>query len=325
MLIPPRDSARDLDAICVGRVGLDLYARELDTDFAEVTGFDKHVGGSPGLIAIGLAKLGARSAVLSRVSDDMIGRYVISYLDGYGVDTSGIRLDASGTRTSLAITEMRAEHCGVVIYRNDAADLALSVDDIDESQIARTRLLVVSGTALSRDPSRSATMHAISLARRHGASVVLDLDYRAYTWQSLAEAGDVYADAARHASILVGNREEFAVLGIPESASGAAVAEACLGSTTGLVLVKAGGAGSEVFTRDGQAFAQAVFEVDVTKPFGAGDAYAAATLASLAEGRALEESVRRGAAAAAIVVAAASCAEASPNAEELDRFLAARV
>lgn len=316
------DDTKSLDAVCLGRAGLDLYAREHDTDFAEVTGFEKHVGGSPALISIGMAKLGARSALVSRVSDDVIGRFVRQRVSDYGVDARSVALDKTGTRTSLAVTEMRAEGCAVVIYRNQAADLALEPGDVDEAQIAAARTLVISGTALSTEPSRSAARRAIDLAGRHGTFVVLDLDYRAYTWTSAGEAREVYARVARESAIVVGNREEFAVLGIPESAAPGEVAAACLGGRTALVLVKDGGAGSEVFSASGHHFSQGVFDVAVTKPFGAGDAYLSTILAALVAGKSLEEAVQRGAASAAIVVAGNSCADAMPDAQQLEDFLA---
>ena len=316
------DQTRSLDAVCLGRAGMDLYAIEHDTDLADVSGFEKHVGGSPALIAIGMAKLGARSALVSRVSDDVIGRFVRQRVSDFGVDVQSVALDATGTRTSLAVTEMRADGCAVVIYRNAAADLALEPDDVDEAQIAAARTLLVSGTALSAEPSRSAARRAIDAAVRHGTHVVLDLDYRAYTWASTNEARDVYARLAREAAILVGNREEFAVLGIPESATPDEVAAACLGGRTSLVFVKDGDAGSEVFSSNGHHFSQGVFDVAVTKPFGAGDAYLSTILASLVSGQSLEEAVRRGAASAAIVVAGTSCAEAMPDAQQLETFLA---
>lgn len=315
------EASRSLDAVCLGRVGMDLYAREHNTDFADVTGFEKHVGGSPALIAIGMAKLGARSALVSRVSNDVIGQFVRQKLTAYGVDARSVALDNSGTRTSLALTEMRADGCSVVIYRNAAADLALQPHDVDEAQIEAARVLVVSGTALCAEPSRSAAQYAIECALKHDTHVVLDLDYRAYIWASTAEAREVYAHAALQASVVVGNREEFAVLGIPESAAAQDVATFCLSERTEIVLVKDGGAGSEVFTASGQHFSQPVFEVDVTKPFGAGDAFLASILAALFDGVSLGQAVRRGSAAAAIVVAGSSCDDAMPDLGELDTFL----
>ena len=315
------DRARtSLDVVCLGRAGMDLYARERDTAFADVTGFDKHVGGSPANIAVGLARLGARAGIVTKLSEDVVGRYVHGFLGAEGVDVRGASFDASGTRTSLALTEMRAEGCAVVIYRNDAADLALAPEDVDEALVRDAHLLVISGTALSREPSRSAALQAMRMAPR----VVLDLDYRAYTWPSVAEAGSVCAEAASLAWMLVGNREEFAVLGHPERAQGATVAAGCLGDVTRVVAIKAGGEGADLYLTDGTHHRQAIDIVEVVKPFGAGDAWLAAFLAAALDGADLTVCARRGAAAAAIVVAGDACSSSSPTRDELDAFVAAR-
>ena len=315
---------RPLDAVCLGRAGMDLYARERNVEFADVTGFDKHVGGSPANIAVGMTRLGARTALVTKLSEDVVGGYVRRFLDDEGVDTRGVRFDATGTRTSLALTEMRSEGCAVVIYRNDAADLALAPHDVDEALVTDAHLLVVSGTALSREPSRSAARHAMRIAADAGVRVVLDLDYRAYTWPSVEEAGRVCAEAAREAWMLVGNREEFRVLGLPEDVDSDAVAARCLAGATRIVAVKAGGEGATVFTAGGLRHAQPIDAVDVVKPFGAGDAWLAALLVAALEGRSLADCARRGAAAAAIVVAGDACSSSSPTRDELDAFVAAR-
>lgn len=312
------------DAICLGRAGLDLYAVEANTDFNEVSAFNKHVGGSPANIAVGMAKLGSSVGIITRLSDDVVGHYVNHYLESQQVDTEGVSYDQSGTRTSLAITEMRPDNCNVVIYRNDAADLALAPDHIHESYIKSARMLIVSGTALSREPSRSAVDRAITLAVANRVLVVLDLDYRAYTWASMSEAALVYQKAAKSSNLVLGNSEEFEVLGTPKGASPEAIAEACLQDRVHAVFVKAGEFGSTVVCADGQQFSQPIFPVATRKPFGAGDAYCAAICAGLAHGVSLPESVRRGAAAAAIVVAGDSCGDASPTREELDAFLRSR-
>ena len=316
--------ARGLDALCLGRAGMDLYARERNVDFADVTGFDKHVGGSPANVAVGMARLGARAGIVTKLSEDVVGGYVRRFLDDQGVDTRGVRFDGSGTRTSLALTEMRPDGCAVVIYRNDAADLALAPHDVDEGLVTDAHLLVVSGTALCREPSRSAARRAMRVAAEHDVRIVLDLDYRAYTWASVEEAGRVCGEAAMDAWMLVGNREEFAVLGLPEDLDSDAVAARCLAGATRVVAVKAGGEGATVFTAGGLRHVQPIDPVDAVKPFGAGDAWLAALLVGALEGRSLAECARRGAAAAAIVVAGEACSSSSPTRVELDAFIAAR-
>ncbi len=308
-------------AICLGRAGMDLYANELNTDFNQVTQFNKHVGGSPANIAVGMAKLGASVGFIGKVSDDVVGRYVNDYLSSQGVDIAGMQVDSTGTRTSLAITEMKPDNCAVVIYRNNAADLALAAEDINADYIAKSRMLVVSGTALSAEPSRSATLKAIEYAVASDTLVVLDLDYRAYTWQSEQEAAQVYQHAAKHAHLLIGNNEEYEVMGVAANSQISDTAKACLRDNTQCILIKAGSAGSYAFTRDGDHFAQGVFSVNSLKPFGAGDAYAAAICTGLSQGLSLRDCVARGSAAAAIVVSGTSCSEASPTSAQLELFM----
>ncbi len=313
---------RTLDAVCMGRAGLDLYANELNTDFSDVKQFNKHVGGSPANIAVGMSKLGARVGFIGKISDDVVGHYVKDYLASEKVDVSGISLDATGTRTSLALTEMRADNCAVVIYRNNAADLALVKEDVDADYVASARMLIVSGTALSASPSRDAVFAAIDVATANNNLVVLDLDYRAYTWGSLDEAANVYQRAAKAAHLLIGNQEEYEVMGVPAGADLQTTAKACLQGETKTVLIKAGELGSHVFRDNGEHFTQGRFDVDVVKPFGAGDAYAAGICAGLAHDLSIEQCVERGAAAAAIVVAGYSCSSASPDKETLEKFMA---
>lgn len=316
--LPVASEQRDLDAICLGRAGVDLYAREAHTAMADVSGFDKYVGGSPANIAIGMAKLGAKVGFIGAISNDPLGHYVRQTLLREGVNIDGLHTAPEGSRTSLAVTEMRPENCEVVIYRNNAADLSLEAAHIDAGYIARARLLIVSGTALSASPSREAVYAALLAAEQHQTPVLLDLDYRAYSWQSPAEASTCYRLAARFSDIVIGNREEFAVLNESEHGD-AEIAEALL-MRASVVMIKSGAAGSSIFTRSEQ-WQQPIFPVVAKKPFGAGDAYAAAIAAGLLEGRPLKQSVRRGAAAAAMVVAGDSCSAASPTPTALDAFI----
>lgn len=315
--------ARRLDAICLGRAGVDLYAQEQGVAFTDVRGFDRYLGGSPANIAVGMARLGSRVGFVGVVSDDPLGDYVCETLQAEGVETCGIARTTDESRTSLAITEMRPDDCQVVIYRNRAADLALSAEMIDPQYVGQARLLVVSGTALSASPSREAVFAALLAAEEQKTSVLLDLDYRPYSWRSVAEASAVYRAAARFCQGVVGNLEEFAVLGAPVDESEAAIAAHVQRGVTETVFVKAGELGSHVFSPEGN-FQQSIFPVETRKPFGAGDAYAAAVCAGLLAGVPLTESVRRGSAAAAIVVAGHACSDASPTTDELNAFLASR-
>ncbi len=321
-------AGRSLDLLCLGRAGVDLYAQQDNTPLEEVTGFRKSVGGSPANIATALARLGGRAGIVSAVSDDGFGRYVRSFLQANGVNVQGLHTAPPGARNSTAFTEMRADGCQVIIYRQGAADLCLQPTDMDAEQIASSRALLVTGTALSGSPSREATLHAMDLARRAGTVVVLDLDYRPYGWRDTAEAAVYLRVACSMADLVIGNREEFDVLehlqpaarrsGLRDDQHSAAQV---LQGVTQAAVVKDGAKGCRVFLRDGQALGQAVFQVTARKPFGAGDAFAAALLWNLLQGQGWFEALRQGAAAAALNVGRDSCAEAMATAAELAAFL----
>ena len=221
---------------------------------------------------------------------------------------------------------MRAEDCGVVIHRHAAADLALTVTDLDASAVEACELLVLSGTALAAEPSRTAALEAARLAEKGGARVLLDLDYRAYTWPSLEQAREVYGQAVRVADIVIGNEEEIDVLRPVTIAPGddRALVEALHADGVSLVCLKAGAAGSTAWPAHGTPVHQQAFRVDALKPFGAGDAYAAVLASGLLAGESLARTLERAAAAAAIVVASPSCGDASPTLLEIDAFVAER-
>ena len=279
---PSRDT-RALDLLCLGRAGVDLYAQQEGTALDAVASFRKSVGGSAANVATGAARLGLRAGMLSVVSDDGFGRYVRGFLADNGVDVRGVKTDGSGALNSLAITEVRPDDCKVIIYRRDAADLQLRPQDIDAAQLGSARALFVTGTALSASPSREASLHAMTLARSAGTVVVLDMDYRPYGWTSAAQASVYLRVACAMADIVIGNREEFDVLDLQDSTSGAG-AQRLLEGVTRCVVVKDGARGCRILRRGAAAIEQGVFAVRARKPFGAGDAFAAAVARLQASG-----------------------------------------
>ncbi len=316
---------RPIDLICLGRAGVDFYAQQEGVALEDVVSFRKSVGGSPANVATALARLGGRAAILSAVSDDGFGRYVRRFLADNGVDVSGLHTAPAGALNSAAFTEMRPEGCQVIIYRRDAADLHLRPEDIDPTAIARARALLVTGTALSASPSREATLHAMDLARQAGTVVALDLDHRPYGWADLTEACVYLRQACTLADIVIGNREEFDVLEHLMPAAlrdDQASARRVLCGVTQVAIVKDGQRGCLVLQRDGSVLRQGVYPVQARKPFGAGDAFAGATLWALFDGRSWAEATRCGAAAAALNVSGDACAEAMPTRAELLDFMA---
>lgn len=306
--------------VVLGRVGMDLYADPVATRVEDAGRFYATIGGSAGNIAVALVRQGAGAALLTRVSDDAVGRFCIAQLAGFGVNTAHVHLTGGTVRTSLAVTETRAEECQVVLYRNDAADFALTPEDVNGIDFGLTAALVVTGTALAAEPSRAATLHALARARAAGVMTILDVDYRAYSWTSRHEAELICAKVAADVDAVVGNDDEFALLA-GDYAQGATFARALARNSAAFTIYKRGPEGSVTYTRD-NSFRTGVFAVDALKPMGAGDGFLGGLLAALSRGADLETAVLRGSATAAIIVAGIGCAPASPDTDAVDQFIA---
>jgi 5-dehydro-2-deoxygluconokinase len=307
--------------LVIGRAGMDLMPDPPGSAIETAARFVPALGGSAANIAVALARQRCKAALLSCVSDDPVGRFCLAELDRYGVDRRHVRLAGGEARTSLALSESRVEGHRTVIYRNVAADFAMTAEDVEAVDYGDFSGLVVTGTALAADPSRGATLRALALARDVGLPAVLDIDYRPYSWPSQAEAARVSAEAAALCDIVVGNDVEFGVLA-GDPARGPDHARALAASGAAVVVYKMGEAGALTFA-EGREVRTGIFPTTPLKPTGAGDAFLGAFLAALARGGGIGDALARGSAAAAIVVGRVGCAPAMPDADDLDRFLAA--
>jgi len=308
--------------LVLGRAGMDLYADPPGIRIEEAGSFAAHLGGSAANIAVALVRQGAAADLLSRVSDDAVGRFCLAQLDQYGVGREHVRPVGGELRTSLAVVETRAPDCQSIIYRNGAADFALTDEDIATVDFARYGAVVITGTALAHEGSRQATLVALDRARAAGVATVMDIDYRPYSWRSWDEAGTVNLKAARRCDILVGNDLEFDLLAGRKGA-GLECARELASQSAAIAVYKMGDRGAVTLAR-GDEFRTGIYRTEALKPTGAGDAFMGGFLASLAQGSTLRAAVLRGSATAAIVVARVGCAPAMPTTGELDAFLAAQ-
>src|SRR5918912_986860 len=152
-------SDREFDLIAIGRACMDLNAVEYNCPMEETMTFKKYVGGSPANIAIGSSKLGLKAGFIGKISDDQHGRFIEQYMRGVGIDTSNMVVDKEGHKTGLAFTEIKSpEECSILMYRQDVADLYLAPEEVNEEYIKQSKILLVSGTALSKSPSREAVL-----------------------------------------------------------------------------------------------------------------------------------------------------------------------
>lgn len=304
----------------IGRAGMDLYPEPVGAKIEDAERFRTDVGGSAGNIAVALARLGSDAALVSPLADDPIGRFTRKTLHRYGVDTALCRAVGGDCRNTLALAETRPEDCEVVIYRNGAADFELSLDDVAAIDFAGLGALIATGTALAREPSRSAVLAAFRESRAAGTPAIIDMDYRPYSWGSPDEARRVYAEAIDTCDIVIGNDEEFAMAAGNHDRGRELAREI---AARGAVAVYKMGRKGSVTHAAGATIETGVFAVEARKPFGAGDAFMGGLMASVAGGRDLSEALERGAAAAAMVVSRDGCASSMPDPVALDEFIAA--
>jgi 5-dehydro-2-deoxygluconokinase len=306
--------------LVIGRAGLDLYADPPGTRLEDALQFTAALGGSSANIAAGLCRMGCDAALVTCVSDDAVGRYCLKQLDDYGIDRRFVRSVAGEARNSLAVVETRLENTQSVIYRNNAADFAMTMQDVEALPYAGFSALITTGTVLAAEPSRSATFHAFERANAVGLPVIFDVDYRPYTWASAQEASDVYSRAAALCDIVIGNDVEFDFMAGTEG-QGLGKARSLIDEGAQIVIYKMGELGAITITPEGET-RTGIYETQALKPTGAGDSFMAGFLASLADGQSVEEAVRQGSAAAALVVSRVGCAPAMPTPQDVSDFMA---
>jgi len=304
--------------LVIGRAGVDIYPDPPGTKTELASKFVTHLGGSSANIAVALTKLGGRCKLLTSVSDDALGRFVLNQLKNYNVDTTLVKSTKGEARISFAIVESRIEDHQSIIYRHGAADLQMNKRHIEKVDFTNFSCLIFTGTCLAAEPSRSAVFLAIEKAKYANIPIILDIDYRPYTWVSSEEASEVYLKAAKLSNILIGNDDEFGILSIDYN-KGLYMAKE-LSKVVSIVIYKKGENGSITFF-DNKEIAKGIFQVKPLKPTGAGDAFMGAFVGALLHNKSVEESVECGSASAAIVVTKVGCAPAMPLQNEIEDFM----
>ncbi len=307
--------------LVVGRAGMDFYPQPPGTKTEDATEFFAALGGSSANICVALVKQGCNASLVTRVSDDAIGRFCLKQLDNYGVTRDFVTTVGGEARNSLAVSESRVQEHETVIYRNGAADFEMTGDDFNNVDFESYSALITTGTVLAAEPSRSAAFEAFASAKAAGLPLIFDVDYRPYSWGSAEEAATTYSKAGEMCDVIIGNDVEFGFMA-GHYDRGLEKARALAKSTASIVVYKMGEKGAVTITPD-EEFATGIYPVTALKPVGAGDSFMGGFIASLANGYGLKEAVLRGSASASIVVTKVGCAPAMPTAAELDTFLQA--
>jgi 5-dehydro-2-deoxygluconokinase len=305
--------------IIVGRVGMDVVADPPGTRTEDMQTAIVAMGGSSANIAAGIVKLGGHADLVTRVSDDSIGRYCTNQLKHYGVGSQYVRPVGGEARNSLAVYESTIEDHQTVIYRNGAADFALSDEDVEAVDYSAYGALITAGTVFAAEPSRSATFRAFELAKQAGLPIIFDVDYRPYSWPSREVASDVLSRAGALSDVIAGNDVEFGFMA-GDYDKGLDKARELARQSAAITVYKMGEKGAITFANSDEV-RTGIYPVDALKPEGAGDSFMAGFMASLAGGHTMEQAILRGSACASITVSKPACAPAMPTTDDLDAFL----
>ncbi|MEM5468471.1 bifunctional 5-dehydro-2-deoxygluconokinase/5-dehydro-2-deoxyphosphogluconate aldolase [Celeribacter marinus] len=331
----------DIDVITIGRAGVDLYGTQVGGRLEDMGSFDKYIGGSPTNIACGTSRLGLKTALISRVGDEHMGRFIREQLAREGVCTDGVVTDPDRL-TALVILGIRDEdQFPLIFYREDCADMALCEDDIDPAFITRARAVVVTGTHLSNPKTAAAVIKALKIAREHGIRTALDIDYRPNLW-GVAGHGDgesrfVESQAVtdkllstlHYFDLIVGTEEEFHIAG--GSTDTLAALRAVREQSSATLVCKRGALGASAFegaipdSLDGGQTGQG-FPIEVFNVLGAGDGFFSGLLKGWMEAETLDAvswptALKYANACGAFAVSRHGCTPAYPSVEELEFFL----
>jgi 5-dehydro-2-deoxygluconokinase len=335
MPLPP--DQRPLDFVALGRAAVDLYGEQVGGRLEDMSSFAKYLGGCPANISVGAARLGLRPAMLARVGDEHMGRFVRETLHAEGVDVSHVRTDPHRL-TALVLLGIRDQSTfPLIFYRENCADMAVSSEDFDADFVASARALLVTGTHFSTQHVDRTSRHAIAFARAAGTKVVLDIDYRPVLWgltgHGLGEERFIASDkVSEHlqriaplCDLIVGTEEEIHIAG---GSTDTFVALRRLRAVTKATLVvKRGGHGCTIFTGDiPGTFSEAIdcpgFKVEVFNVLGAGDGFMAGLMRGWLRGEDWQTAATYANACGALVVSRHGCAPAMPSWAEMESLLA---
>ena len=327
---------KHLDVICLGRAAVDLYGDQVGGRLEDMQSFAKYLGGSSANLAAGLARLGTKSSMLTRVGNEHMGRFVREALAHEGVDVSHVVTDPDRLTALVILGIADKNSFPHIFYRENCADMGVHVDDFDDDYIASSRALSITGTHLSTEQTFDVVSKAIELAKANDTRVVLDIDYRPVLWGLVAAGGgeerfvesDIVTKRIQSQlgdiDLLIGTEEEIAIAG--GSSDVLTALRAIRGKTTATIVLKRGPLGCSIYeghipdTLDDGITVRGV-QVEVLNTLGAGDAFLSGFLHAWLNDESWEECARSGNACGALVVSRHGCTPAMPTKIELVDYL----
>ncbi|MCB0173772.1 MAG: 5-dehydro-2-deoxygluconokinase [Anaerolineae bacterium] len=329
------------DSLHMGRSSIDLYANDVGAPFVDIKSFAAYIGGSPTNISVGARRLGLKTALLTGLGQDPVGDFIQHFLQQEGVETQ-FSPRKPGHRTSAVILGIEPpDKFPLVYYRDNCADIELTIDDVLAAPVAQSRVFQFAGTNLSKEPSRSATLFGAELAQQAGTEVVLDIDFRPDQWHDPRAFGVAVRSALRLVDIVIGTEDEINAAMLTDASQmslthsqvsdtkvagdiDAAIAVMLDMGPTAL-LQKRGEEGVRVHLKHDDGSIEQIdapgFPVEIYNILGAGDAFGAGFLYGHVKGWGWYKSARLGNACGAIVVTQHGCANFTPTYDEVMAFV----
>jgi 5-dehydro-2-deoxygluconokinase len=332
---------RTYDTLHMGRSSIDLYANDVGVPFIDIKSFAAYIGGSPTNISVGVTRLGLKAALVTGLGEDPVGDFILNFLQQEGVETR-FSPRKPGHRTSAVVLGIEPpDKFPLVYYRDNCADIELTIDDVLAAPVADSRIFQFAGTNLSKEPSRSATLFAAEVARRAGTEVVLDIDFRHDQWHDPRAFGVVVRSALRLVDIVIGTEDEINATMLTDpgqmslthsqisdtkvSGDIDRAIETLLSLGPKALLQKRGEAGVRIHLLQSEGRIEQIdapgFPVEIYNILGAGDAFGAGFLYGRAKGWDWYKAARLGNACGAIVVTKHGCANFMPTMAEVEEFV----
>jgi 5-dehydro-2-deoxygluconokinase len=317
------DVTKRFDVLTMGRCAVDFYSNDIGQPLKYARSFNVYVGGCPANVAVGTQRLGLRSAIATRVGTEPLGDFIMHFLETEDVNTDAVVRDPEHLSGLVVLGIEPPDKFPLTFYRENCADIHLTLDDVHAAPLAEAHVLFVSGTGFSREPSMSATTAAVEIAQAHGATVMVDLDYRPTLWDDARAFGPTLRRIVAAADLAVGTEEEIEAAADETDVEAATRRLLNVGRNLKALIVKRGQRGSTVFTAEGERIDAAPFPVEILNVIGAGDAFVSGCLYGYRRGWEWRRCARFGNATGAIVVTRHACANDMPYEQEALDFVLA--
>lgn len=329
--------SKTFDSLHMGRSSIDLYSNDVGTAFSQINSFAAYVGGSPTNISVGGRRLGLKTALLTAVGDDPVGTFIVDFLNKEGVETKFIPTKAENRTSAVVLGIEPPDKFPLVYYRDNCADINLTIDDVLNSPITECKVFQFAGTNLSKEPSRSATMFAAEQAKKSGAKVVLDVDFRPDQWHDVRAFGVQVRAVLPLVDVVIGTEDEINAAMLDDSTKMSLThsqvsdtkvegdsrsnIQQMLQNNLEAVVEKVGAEGAKIHLPNGEIIEALGFPVDIHNILGAGDAFGSGFIYGYVNDWTWHKSARLGNACGAIVVTQHGCANFMPTMAEIEEFV----